>query len=105
MEEDGKVLGAAGYTLVAQVLGVLDPDLPPHRKLAALKALHLPMAKVLLHSKVQEAYVFLDPQFVNFEKRMRALGWHRKLWRCMFVERIDMSKCIGLMEGESRITL
>ena len=98
VEEDGRILAGAGYQITAQMVGVIAPELSPHRRLEALRLLHPAIAKALLRSPVQEAYSFLDPQFKNFGKRMMAMGWSRKLWDCYFADREAMQAAVHIVE-------
>ena len=96
IEEDGQILAAAGYELAAQVMAVLNPEiLSPIRRIRALQMLHKALAPEILGINVKSVYSFCDPRFHGFDRRMMKMGWSRKLWPCLFLEREEIKKVFG----------
>lgn len=96
IEEDGEILAAAGYEMAAQVMAVLNPEIvSPIRRIRALQMLHRALAPEILAMKVKSVYAFCDPRFQGFERRMMKMGWNKKLWPCMFLERDEIQKVFG----------
>jgi hypothetical protein len=99
VEEDGIILGAAGYELTAQVVAVLNPEIvEPQKRISAMVALHAPLAGEVLVHEIKSVYAFCDPRFRGFEHRMRKMGWSKKLWPCMFLERAEIVAAFGAKE-------
>jgi hypothetical protein len=95
-EEDGVIIAAAGYEAVAQIFAVVNPEiLSPARRLNALRALHAPMAPELVGQGYKSVFAFCDPTFRGFERRLMRMGWSKKLWNCMFLERAEIIKALG----------
>lgn len=96
VEEDGAILAAAAYEPAAQVVAVVSPSVgSPFKRIDALKMLHAPLALEVLAHGAQSVFAFCDPQFRGFDRRMMALGWHKKLWPCVFLERPEIQKRFG----------
>lgn len=96
VEEDGEILGAAGYEQTAQIFAVLDSELKePFRRLHALGVLHPPVARAVLKGTVHEVYAFTDPEMRGFGRRMDRFGWNRKLWDCWFMTRAEIAAKFG----------
>jgi hypothetical protein len=96
IEEDGKPIAAAGYQPVAQIIAVLEPEMRSAlKRLQAIQALHPPLAKEFLAGNFQSAFAFCDPDYRNFERRMMRMGWNKKLWPTVFLEREDIERAFG----------
>jgi hypothetical protein len=94
--EDDVILAAAGYEPAAQIFAVLNPEISsPFRRLAALKALHGPLAAEVLSHDIRSVFSFCDPRYRNTEKRLMRLGWNKKMWPCVFLERGEIQKVFG----------
>lgn len=103
VEEDGQIIAAAGYQPVAQVVAVVEPDcVSPHKRLEALKALHTPLARLVLEAGFDSVFAFCDPQFRSFDKRLMKLGWSRKIWPCCFLEREEIERAYLYETSHSR---
>lgn len=94
--EDDAIIAAAGYEAVAQIFAVVNPEiLSPARRLNALRALHAPIAPELVGQGYKSVFAFCDPQFRGMERRMMRMGWSKKLWNCMFLDRAEIIKALG----------
>jgi len=86
--EDGQIVAAAGMQRAAQIVAVLNPDVKaPFRRLRALQSFYPEMAKDALGQGCETVFSFCDPLFRLFDRRMMKLGWDRKLWPCLFMDR------------------
>jgi hypothetical protein len=96
VEEDGKIVAFAAWEPTAQIIAAIDQRLTgPARRLAALKALHEPIAREILEADAQEVYAFTDPRYHGFGWRLMRMGWSAKLWRCYFIERKEIERVYG----------
>jgi len=97
ISEGSDVIAAAGFERCAQVYMVLDTTLPAGIRMEAIKALHIPVARAVEQDESERAFVFLDPQFPRFGKRLMNLGWSKKLWNCFEIDQATikekLSKC------------
>lgn len=88
---DGKIIAGAGYQPAAQIVAIVEPScVSPAERIRAIELLHAPLARAFLRDGMEAAYAFCDPQFHNFERRMMKIGWSKKLWPCVFLERKDI---------------
>src|SRR5271154_5175525 len=66
-EEDGRIIAAAGYVPVAQVIGVVEYEAPPLTKMQAIKALHRPMGEIVVDAGYTSVFAFCDPSYRGFQ--------------------------------------
>lgn len=92
VEQDGQILAACGARPVSEIIAVLDVSLPPHRRVEAIRSLIEPVGREVVKSGAQAGYVFTDPQFRNFDRRLMRMGFSKKLWPCLFLEAAEFKK-------------
>lgn len=73
--DDRKVYGWAGWEPVAEVLGVIDPDLSVREKLRAWSGLHKPVESQIVRKGITIAYVHLKREHERFAALLAFLGW------------------------------
>lgn len=78
-DEDGKLICAAAFERIVQGFLWIDRTRRPAACLAAIRALHEPLAKELLRHGYHEANVFIPPKLErSFGKRLeRSFAWVR----------------------------
>lgn len=91
-EKEGRIVAAAGFRLVGEVIAVVDVGAEPQDRLEAIRDLHRPLAETVLEAGVDAVYAFADPQFRNFDRRLMRMGWSKKLWPCLFLEREEIEQ-------------
>lgn len=85
--DDGRVVGFAGAERIAQIVGVFDAEWgSPHQRLEAIRMLHEPVQKALKKKGIKGAYIWTDPKWPKFGKRLLRFGWAEAVWRCFFKE-------------------
>jgi hypothetical protein len=93
MEEDGRIVGMAGAELCAHVFIVLDPAWgSPHQKMALIESFHWPLAQELFAKGIQHAFLWIEPKYRGFARRMRSLGWLDRVWTCLSISQAEVSK-------------
>lgn len=75
LRENGVLVGWAGWEPVAEVLGVLDPDLHVKEKIRAWSSLHKPVESEIVRKGITVAYVHLKKEHSRFASLLSVLGW------------------------------
>jgi hypothetical protein len=86
--EDGKIVAWAAGQLQLEVFDVVDFGLSPHRRMDALRRLHLPLAKKARNLGAVKATANIDPTYPALTRRLMKFGWVKPLWEQVSI-RID----------------
>lgn len=99
-EENGRIIGFVGAELRAEIVGVFDLDWgSPHQRMELFAGLHLPVAEQLHLREVKKAYVFVDPKFPAFGRRLSELGW-AEAWTCYWM---SVKDCITALRRKAHV--
>jgi hypothetical protein len=74
-DDAGKLIGWAGWELVAEVLGIVDPNVPMKDKVRIWSSLHKPIESEILRKGVLVAYVQVKKEQSKFAALLNWMGW------------------------------
>jgi hypothetical protein len=93
MEDGGRIVALAGAEICAHVFMVIDPTWgSPHRRMELVESFHWPISRDLLKRGIQRAYMWFEPRFKSFTRRMRPLGWVDSIWPCMSISQAEVAR-------------
>lgn len=82
--DDGRIIGACYTKVQAETFLLLDTDLDPSGKVAAINAMDAPVIVESQEQGLDQLVAYLPPGIEErFEKRLRLLGWSpmRENWK------------------------
>jgi len=74
-DETGAVVGWAGWEPVAEVLGIIRPELPLKEKIRIWSSLHKPVESELVRRGLTVAYIHIKKEHSKFAALLNWLGW------------------------------
>jgi hypothetical protein len=93
MEDGGRVVALAGAEVCAHVFMVIDPTWgSPHQRMELIESFHWPVSADLLKRGIQYAFIWCEPRFKSFARRMRSLGWVDRVWPCLSISQAEVAK-------------
>jgi hypothetical protein len=95
-DENGQIIGMAGAELCAHVILLLDPDWgSPHQRMELIESFHWPVSADLFKMGIQYAFIWCEPRFKSFARRMRSLGWIDRIWPCLSISQAEVARRLG----------
>lgn len=74
-DDEGKVIAWAGWEPVAEVLGIVDPDLGAKEKVRVWGTLHKPVEAQIVRRGITVAYAHVKNDSNKFAALLNFMGW------------------------------